>query len=219
MLKKYATKELVPAEHQADAIELKDGSFAVEEADDTSGLQAAIDTERTKREAAENLVKKQAADMKKLEAARRAESHGLTAEQLEKIRTEASAEAEGKLAAKEAELVAERTASRTKDIGSAFKTLAGESKFLSAKLEDLFVLHGAEFDLTDDRKLMVKGKPGIDPKKHMEALAKLRSEWVEGTKAAGGGAAGVSTGSGATAAISVDEAMKNPGALFAAANA
>jgi len=218
-LKKYAKKEDVPADQQADAIELKDGQWAVSEPDDTSGLQSALDGERAKREAAENLVKKQAADLRKAEAEKKAASHGLSAEQLQQIRAEASKDAEDKLAAKEAELVAERTASRTKDIGSAFKSLAGEQKFLGAKLDDLFALHGSEFDLTDDRKLMVKGKPGIDPKKHMESLAKLRPEWVEGTKAAGGGAGGTSVGNPGTAAMSVEDAMKNPGALFAAANA
>jgi hypothetical protein len=155
-LKTFATKAEIPAEQQANALELKDGKFAIVEPDDTSGLQSALDAERTKREAAEKLVKKTADDMKKLEADRKAASHGLTAEQLQQIRAEASKELEEKLAAKEAELQSERTASRTKDIGAAFKTLAGETKFLSAKQEDLFRLHGDEFDLTDDRKLMVK---------------------------------------------------------------
>jgi len=217
-LKKYATKDGIPAEQQAVAIELKDGTFAVEEPDDTSGLQTALDSERTKREAAEALAKKVANDLKRLEAERKAATHGLTAEELEKIRVEASAEAEGKLAAKEKELEAERTANRQKDIGSAFKSLAGDTKFLAAKLDDLFRLHGDEYDLTQDGKLMVKGKPGIDPKKHMEGLAKTRPEWVEGTKAAGGGAAGDMSASAVTAGLSVQDAMKNPTALFAAAN-
>jgi len=218
-LKNYAKKDEIPTEQQAGAIELKDGTFAVVEPDDTSGLQSALDTERGKREAAEALVKKTAKELTAAEAARKAASHGLTAEQLQQIRAEASKDAEDKLAAKEAELIAERTASRTKDIGGAFKTLAGEQKFLGTKLDDLFRLHGDEFDLTDDRKLMVKGKPGIDPKKHMETLAKSRPEWVEGTKAAGGGAAGTTTAAAGASTLTAEEILKNPSRAFETANA
>jgi hypothetical protein len=220
-LKKFPKKDEIPADQQADAIELKDGSFAIVEPDDTSAMKSALETEKSKREAAELLVKKTAADLKKLEAEKKAESHGLTAEQLEKIRMEATADLTKQLADKEKELADVKTASRTKDIGAAFRTLAGEQKFLGTKLDDLFRLHGDEFDLTDDGKgLVVKGKVGVDPKKHMESLAKLRPEWVEGTKAGGGGAGGTTTGAtNGASTLTAEEILKNPGRAFEVANA
>jgi hypothetical protein len=220
-LKPYKTKAEIPADQQANAIALLDGTFAVEEPDDTSALKSALDTEKSKREAAEALVKKTAADLKKLEADRKAETHGLTAEQLDKIRGEATADLTRQLAEKEAELTAVKTASRTKDIGAAFRSLAGEQKFLGTKLDDLFQLHGGEFDLTDDGKgLVVKGKVGLDPKKHMEALAKARPEWVEGTKAGGGGGGGTTlNGTNGPSTLTADEILKNPSRAFEVANA
>jgi hypothetical protein len=51
-------------------------------------------------------------------------------------------------------------------------------------------------------------------------LAKARPEWVEGTKAAGGGAGGdMSAGSKGPSMLTADEILKNPGRAFEVANA
>jgi hypothetical protein len=211
--KVYATKDEIPSDQQGTALALADGKFAVDEPEDTSALTTAIEAERGKREAAEKLVKKQAADLAKADREKKAASHGLTDEQLQAIRAEASADLEKKLADKETELETERTANKSRIKAGEFKTLAADQKFVGKKLDDLFRLHGDEFDLTDDGKLMVKGKPGIDPKKHMETIAATRGEWVEGTKAAGGGAAG-QTGSAATGTLTAEDILANPARAF-----
>lgn len=217
-LKTYDTKDAVPEDQRESAIETKDGKFVVSEAEDTSGLTSALDTERTKREAAEKLQKKTADELKKAEAKVKAASHGLTDEQLASLREDAVKEERAARVKAEEERDAERTGNRQRDLSGAFKSVAGDVKFLGNRLDDVFALHGSEFDLTDDRKLMVKGKPGIDPKKHMETIAKARPEWVQGTQAAGGGAAGVAaTGTGAT--TSFEDTLKNPSQALAAARA
>lgn len=218
--KSFKTKAEIPAEQQAGAIELKDGSFVVEEAADDTALQSALEKERTRADAAEKLSKKVAEDLKALERKQKAEKHGLTDDQLKEIRAEASKEAEERAAKLEGELTAERTSNRQKDIEREFKSIAAEKgKFLGTRLGDVFSLHGAEFDLTDDRKLMVKGKPGVDPIKHIESIAKARPEWVQGTQAGGGGAAGITLGGAPAVGMSVDAILANPEAGMAAARA
>lgn len=214
-LKLYDSKDTVPEELRDSAIETKDGKFAVVEDDDAASQ--ALTAERTKREAAERTAKKAGDELKKLQSKQKAENAGLTEEQLQQLRADARKEFEEEHADKLAAAESLAKELRGLKLDNAVKRMAGEAGFLAAKLDDLWKLHGDEFDLTDDGKPMVKGKPGVDPKKHIEALKKQRSEWVEGTKASGGGAGGPTNAGGGTVAASADDILKNPGAALAAA--
>jgi hypothetical protein len=93
----------------------------------------------------------------------------------------------------------------------------GAVKVLADKREKLFRLHEGEFDLTADGKPMIKGHPETDVTKHIAALVKGYPEWVEGTKAAGGGAGGIQKpGSGDGTAG--DAVVKDPQAALRAAH-
>jgi hypothetical protein len=218
MLKTFATREEVPAELQAGIIETKDGKFIVDEPEDRSSFDKALADERTKREAAEKNAKAAADALKKLERDKKAKDSGLESEVLERIKAEAKAEVMEEL---KADLEAGKSAlaeNRTLKLDVQVKALAGKHGVIGAELEHWWGLHGSKFDLTSDGKPVVKGKEGVTLEKFIgEDLKKTTPYFYEGTKAAGGGAAGITTGSGA--GTSADDVLKNPGAALAAARA
>lgn len=209
----FKTKDEIPEAFRGE-YEERDGEWKPKEDEGLAGAKSALATERTKREAAEGLAKKAADELKKLETKAKAAGHKLSDDEYATLREEASREERTARETAETALATERAERRQEKIGSQFKSLAGEKKFLGGKLGDLERLHANEFDLTDDGKLMVKGKPGIDPVKHMESIAKLRPEWVEGTKAGGGGAAGMTSGGTAAGTLTAEQVLANPGLAF-----
>ena len=170
------------------------GEWVAKAPDDAADLRALLESEREKRDAAEKLTKKIAKDLKDLEQKRKAEEAGATEEQLKQLRADVRAELETEYAdkIKAAERIpALEAENKNLLLDSVVQRMAGEAGFLPTKLGDFWKLHGDEFDLTTDKKPMVKGKPGLDPKKHIEALKAVRPEWVQGSQAAGGGAGGI----------------------------
>lgn len=162
--------------------------------DDDTDLKDALKKERDRADAAEKLTKKIAKDLKDLETKAKANEAGLTDEQVKALRAEIKAEVEAELAdkIKAAERIPTLEAeNRNLKLDHNIKRLAAEAGFLGTKVDDYFKLHGDEFDLTTDGKPMVKGKPGVDVKKHIEGHKALRPEWVQGSQAGGGGAAGI----------------------------
>lgn len=213
----FPTKAEVPAAFAA-LYEEKDGVWqAITEEPDTTAADA-LAAESAKRVAAEKNAIKAANELKKLQTKLQAAELGVTDDALTQARKEAAKEAEDERDLAVKALADERDGNRRRILTDEFKTLAASKGFVGKKLDDLAALHASEYDLTDDRKLLVRGKPGLDPAKHMESIAKIRPEWVEGTKASGSGASGDMKGSAGTTAISSEDAMKNPSALFELAN-
>lgn len=216
-LKLFATKDAVPADAQADAIETKDGQWAIVEDADTSELATQLAAETVKREAAEKLMRKAQSEAQKATTAKKAADAGMTAERLEELRAEAKAEVLAELRPQLDRATTVEAQNRTLLLDADMKSRALKAGVLPAKVDDWWKLRGGEYDLTADGKPMVKDKPGVNPDTHLAALLKMNPEWVQGTKATGSNATGSSTAGAAT--ISVEDAMRNPSALFSAANA
>lgn len=219
-LKLFATKEEIPAEQQGEAIELKDGKFAIVEESDTSGLTSAIESERTKREAAEKLAKKAADELKKLQTRTAAGDAGVTAEKLAEIEKQVEERIVEKYKPQIDAAEAYAKENRTLKLDAQVKTLAGKCGVIGAEMENWWGLHGSKFDLTSDGKPVVKGKEGAALDKFIsDELKKATPYFYEGTKAAGGGAAGVTNGGGGASTMTADDVLKNPGAALQAARA
>lgn len=184
----FKTKDEIP-ESFREEYEEREGAWMAK-VEDVTALKGTLAEERRLREAAEKLSKKATDEAKKAELKAKAAEAGLSGEQLDKMRADARAEvlAELQPAIDEAkQTAAENRTLRFDDVG---KKMAAQAGFLAEKLSDLWRLHSDEFDLTTDKKLIVKGKPEMDPAKYIDGLKKLRPEWVQGTQAGGGGAAG-----------------------------
>jgi hypothetical protein len=197
-LKTFKTKTEIPADQQADALALADGTFAVFADVDTTELESAVAAEKEKREAAEKLSRKTAAELQKLQTARKAADAGLTEERLKEIRAEADKEARAELAPQLEEAAKLKAQNRALVLDADMKARALKAGILPTKIDDFWKLRGSEFDLTADGKPMVKDKPTVEPDKHLAALLKLNPEWVAGTKASGSGAAGLTAANGPT---------------------
>ena len=180
-------------------------------------LKESIDKEREKREAAEGAAKKSAKEATEAKAALDATKAGVTDAQLQKIREDAKAEALKELEPKVKDADAVRAENRTLKLNRVVQDSFATAGVLADRREKLFRLHEGEFDLTADGKPMVKGHPETDVTKHIAALVKSYPEWVEGTKAAGGGAAGV-TKAADGAATAGDAILKDPQAGLRAAH-
>lgn len=219
-LKLYDSKDAVPEALRESAIETKDGKFAVvEETEDSTTLKASLEDERAKREAAEKLARKTADDLKKLETKQKAEKAGISDEQLQQIRADARKEVEAELAPKLAD--ADRFAKENRELklDNKVKALAADNGVRPERLSQWWRQFGDQFDLTNDGAPMVKDAPGKDVKKFIaDSLKAEVPEFYVGSKAGGGGAAGIQDG-GTSAAISTEDVLNNPGAALAAARA
>jgi phage-related protein len=218
-IKKYATIDEIPEAHRGDALELKNGEFALLEDPDTSGLSTALQSEREKREAAERLAKKAADDLKRLQTEKKAADAGLSAEQLAKIREEVRADVLKEL---EPDLVKGKTAleeNRALKLDQRVKAIALKQGVRADRVESWWKLNRDRFDLTDDGEApIVKGQPGSKLETFVgETLKKETPEFYEGTKAAGSDAR---TGSGQPLGVfSADDVIKNPAAALSAVRA
>lgn len=191
--------------------------------DHTTKLAKALKEEREKREAAEATARKASKEAAEAAAKSAANAAGMTSEDLKQAyaKIEKSIRDEYEPQLKEAEgLKSENRKLKLTDVVKGqFRALGA----LDTKLDDFWKLHGDEFDLTADGKPMVKSEPGKDVAKHVAGIMKGRGEWVKGTKASGGGAAGQhqitpTPGSGAGGAMVFDDVLKNPTAAIVQAN-
>lgn len=159
-------------------------------AEENATLKAELAELKHQKDAADRATRKVAAELQKLQTQRKAADAGMTEEALKLLREEARAEV---LAELEPQLKAAeglKAQNRGLLLDADMKARALKAGVLPEKLGDFWKLRADEFDLTDDGKPMVKGKPGLDPDKHLEALKKLNPEWVRGTQASGSGAKG-----------------------------
>ncbi len=180
--------------------------------------QAKLADEAKLRDAAEKLTRKASAELQRLQTLKKAEGAGLKGEELEQLRADVRAEVEADLAPRLAKAEKAEALNHKLIVETGVKRFAAEAKVLPERQDRFYALYGGEFEPTEDGKLVVKGKPGMDPAKHVAALAKELPEWLAGTKSSGGGALG---GAGRLGAgkMTAEEILKDPYAGLQAANA
>lgn len=224
MLPSFDKQADIPKGFEAE-YEEKDGKWVP--IDHAGKLKKALDEERGKRETTEKALAKAAKDAADAAAKVQAQAAGMTEEQLKKLygQVEENLRKEYEPKLKEAETLASEN--RGMKLTSVVKEMFRNGGGLKSKLDDLWKLHGDEFDLTSDGKPMVKAEPGKDVAKHVAAILKSRAEWTQGTRAVGGGALNATPnlntqtapGSGADGALTFDDLIKNPAGAVAEANA
>ena len=198
-----------------DEYEERDGEWVG--IDRTSKLQKSLDAEREKREAAEKVAKKAAKEA----ADATARGAGATATELELAYKRIEDNIRTEYADKVAELDTLRAENQDLALTNVVKERFRGLGALKHRVDDFLTLHGKEFALSADKKPIVKAEPGKDIDKHIQSIMKQRPEWVQGTKATGGGAGGLTTtpaGSGPAGAVTFEDTVKNPAAAIAQAN-
>lgn len=197
-LQTFDTKDAVPDALRDSAIESKDGKFVVSVDEDVTPLKTALAAER-KRAADEEKARK-AAETARLELERKLEGQqvGLTEAQQKEFRDKVTADIEEKY--KPLKEKAERFESLERltllDNPVKASMLTEKVGVRGERQEALWRLIGDRFDLTSDRKPMVKDHPGMAIEDYLAGPVKKEyPEFFKGTQAAGGGAGGA-TGAG-----------------------
>lgn len=197
MLKTYDTKEAVPAELQATAIETKDGKFVVEEADPALGDKGkkALDDERKARKDADDRAKaaeKERDDLKRENEARRS---GATEEELKKIR-DAEAAARKPIEDALAEETRKREAAEQENtklkLTDRVQKLALDNGVMADRIEDAMLSLKDRTRLGDKDGIIFKDKAGTDTTDTpAQFFPKFKAEkpWLfAGSGSSGGGA-------------------------------
>ena len=216
----FSTLDEVPEKLRGDAVESKDGKFFVFEEADTSELQSAVSKERTQREAAERLAKKASDELKKLETDRKATDAGLSGEALAKIRLDVRNEVLAELAPELDKGKAALGENRSLKLDANVKALALKNGVMGENVQAWWKLHGDKFDLMDDGTPVVRGKEGVSLEKFIGSECKTETPYLyEGTKAAGGGAAGDGGGRPAATGMTAADVLANPAVALQQARA
>ena len=216
----YDKKESIPQGFEEEYEEL-DGKWAP--IDGTAKLRKALAEEKDAREKAEAVAKKAAKAAADAEAKKAATAAGMSEAELKKIYDGIEANLRAEYEPKIAELEKHKGEVRTLKLNDKVKAAFAEHGAFKSRLDDLWKLHGEEFDLTSDGKPMVKDEPGKDVVKHVQKILAGRTDWVQGTKATGSGSGFTSTtaakkGGSNAEGLSFDDMVKNPGLAIAAAN-
>lgn len=202
-----------------DEYEEQDGKWVP--VDNTAALQKALAEERDARKAADALARKAAKDAADAANKQAASAAGMTEGELKKLYDSIEATVRAEFDPKLSELEQVQNENRTLKLDSRVKALFTTHGAMSTKIDDLWKLHGDEFDLTSDGKPMVKAEPGKDVARHVQGILKSRIDWTVGTKAAGGGKTFQNTtppGTGSPNGLSFEDMVKNPSAAIAIAN-
>ena len=203
-----------------DEYEEQDGKWVP--IDHAAALSKALKEEREKREAAEALAKKAAREAAEAATKSQAAAAGMTSKELKEVYANIEKNIREELAPEVEAAKTLREENRRLKLDHVVKGMFRTAGALADKVDDFWKLHGDEFDLTTDGKPMVRAEPGKDPAKHVASIVKKRAEWVQGTKASGGGAGGQhippTTGSGQGGAITFEDLVKNPAMAVAQAN-
>lgn len=210
-----ALPESIRAEYEE-----KDGKWTPR--DETVTLRGSLAEERKRREAAEKLVTKTAAELKKLETDSKGREAGLTDEKLNEIRAQVRKDLE-----EEYKPIIEKeknasTENRTLKLDNQVRNVMGSEKVKvrPERQEALWKLIGDRFDLTDDGKPMVKAKPGVTVEKYLAEDVKAEfGEFYVGTGASGGGAPPGSRNGAGSGAPTAEAVLANPSAALQQARA
>lgn len=203
------TLDEVPEPARQQAIELKDGRFALVEDVDVSPLKAKAD-ELLKETKAERAKRKALEDkLAQVEAEKQAVAAGLTSEKLAEI----IAQAENKYKPVVEELNTLKATLRAERLDGRVKTLLGQAR--AADIEAAWKVVGDHFDLTDDGALMVKTDPTAKAEEYIQRTLATKYPFLfQGTQAAGGGAAGRGGSSGGANAKPITQWSSDERAAF-----
>lgn len=184
----------LPDEKREQAVELKDGRYAIVEDVDVSPLKNKADellretkTERAKRKALEERLAS-------LEAEKNAAAAGLTKDKLDEIMRQAEAKYQPYVA----ELEQVKAALRSERLDGKVKAMLGQAR--AADIDAAFKVVGDHFDLTDDGMLVVKTDPTAKVDDYISKTLTTKYPFLfQGTLASGGGASGQRSGGAAGA--------------------
>lgn len=218
------TKELFDAlpEGIRGEYEEKDGKYHPKAvADESITLRQTLADERTKREAAEKLVTKTAAALKKLETDGKGREAGITEDKLNEIRAQVRKDLEDEY--KPFKETAETNAreNRTLTLDNSVKTVMGKEtvRVRGDRQDALWKLIGDRFDLTEDKKPMVKAKPGVTVEKYLAEEVSAEFPEFFMTSGANGSGANNQRWTGKDTGVTAAAVLANPGAALQAARA
>lgn len=198
---------------------------------DTSGedtLKETLGKVRDELKESKAATKKAADELKAEQQRKKAEESGVTEEKLEELRTQIRSDVEATIGNMTPEqlsgtfpqfktVIGERDEARGDVRGlrldSQVKTIFGANGVRADKVDALFQLETAQFDLTDDGKPKLTEHPGKTIDVFVsDDLKKKYPEWFEGTKASGSGGSGShdSQLGGGTGKATADEVIANP---------
>lgn len=170
----------------------RDGKFHLDtEVEDVTPLKAKNVQLMDETKAEKRKRQELEAKLAEIEAEAHAKSVGLTAEKLAEIK----AQAEAKFRADLEERDALKQENRQILLDMRAKSLLAKAN--AVDVDDAWKVVGSEFDLTTDKKLILKADPTADVEAYITtALRAKKPHLFKGTEAAGGGAAGITTGGG-----------------------
>jgi len=191
--------------------------------DRTVKAKQALQEERTAREAAEALARKAAKELTDAQAKASATAAGMTEDEFRRRYSAIEENVRKEYEPKVKELDRLMTENRALKLTNVVKVMFKDAGAVKGRQDDFWKMHGDEFDLSTDGKPIVKAEPGKDIAKHVAAICKSRPEWMQGTRAGGGGAGGLTaqpppTGSGPAGAVTFEDLVKSPAAAIAQAN-
>jgi hypothetical protein len=225
-LPSFQTRDEIP-EPFREEYEERDGAWypkTHQGAEAGDALKSALEKEREAAREAEKARKKLETDIADLRKKMQQTVHGLSDEQREKVYADVRSELEREyedrvteLSTKAAGFEKESAARAHLLLERSVKQALIEGGARAKRADALLKLTVDDFQLTADGKLIQKGKPANDISKFVtESVKKSYPEFFEGTGADGGGAGGIVDGILQGHNISVEDALKNPGALIAA---
>jgi|SRR6185437_4086508 len=196
-LKTFATKEEIPAELQAAAVETKEGKWIVEEVDPALGEagKKALQAERDARKAAEDKAKAVERERDDLKREAEARKNGATEEELQKIRDDAAAARkplEDELAATKAKQDELERENKKLKLTDRVQKLALESGVMEDRIEDAMLHLERRTRLGDQGGIIFLDKDGKDTADTADVFFpkfKIEKPWLfKGAGSSGGGA-------------------------------
>lgn len=197
-------------------------------ADDHKELKAAIEKERLATKAEEDKRKAAEKMAKDLADQLTAKTAGITEAALKELRAQVrkdlQAESAEELTRKQAEidaLTAVKNENRVLKLDTKVKKQLLDAEVRHERVDALFILTAAEYDLTEDGKPKLVNHPGMTIDQYARTELKKRyPEFFRGSQAAGGGTGGAYTSDGKpVVGTTVDDVLKNPAAAATAARA
>jgi hypothetical protein len=205
----FASLDEVPEAFRSE-YELVDGKAVSK---DFRELRTAATKEREEREKAAKALKDAEKRLAELETAVKAKSDGISDEKLAELRA-AMEKQLGPVQAEKDKLAAEL---RSLKLDAALKSLMATSGVRAERIDTLWKLIGAEYDLTDGGTPILKADPTADVAKSLAGRVKEFPEFFAAPDASGGGAAG-SKSLPASRAAHAELAVSNPERLLEIAN-